>query len=173
MKRNEKEQVVATLQQEFMDVKSAVLLDYKGLNVAEITELRNKLRESEIDFKVIKNTLSKLAAKGTDMEKLESCFIGPTAAAISKTDPVVGIKVLNDFIKSNPKLEFKGAVVEGAYFKKEDVAKLADLPSREVLLAQFLGTLQAPVSTFVRLMSGTISGLLNILNGIKSSKEGN
>ena len=171
MKREEKRSQVEVLKREFENSLSTVLVDYKGLNVAEITELRNKLREASVDFKVVKNTLSKIAAKGTAIDKMSDCFTGPTATVIGKADPVAGIKVLDEYIKTNPKLEFKAAIVEGALISKTDIPQLAKLPSKEVLMGLFLGTLQAPVASFVRVMAGNMTGLLNVLNGIKDSKE--
>ncbi len=173
MKRSAKIKAVEMLHDEFTDIQSSVLLDYKGLNVQEITELRAKLREVDIDFRVVKNTLSIIAAKGTDMELVKDYFKGPTAITISKVDPVAGIKVLDDFIKQNPKLSYKAAVVEGAFVDKDDIAKFANLPSRDVLLGRLLATMQAPVSGLARVLAGNITGLMNVLNGIKDAKEGN
>jgi large subunit ribosomal protein L10 len=170
VKRSEKNSTVEALHEDFKSLTTTVLLDYKGLNVEKISELRNRLREEKVELKVVKNTLSKIAAQKTDLEKLETYFIGPTAITISKDDPVAGIKTLADFIKENPKLEYKAALVEGSFIDKSQIPALAELPSREVLLGRFLGTLQAPVSAFVRVLAGNITGLLNVLNGIKDSK---
>ena len=171
MKRFEKELVVKEMHEDIIEVKSAVLLDYKGLKVSEITDLRRRLREVSVEFKVIKNTLSKRAFVDTDFESINPFLVGPTAAALSRNDPVAGFKVLKDFIKENPKLEYKAAVIQGTLIEKGDIEKYADLPSREVLLGTLLGTMQAPVSGLVRILSGSISGLINVLNGIKESKE--
>jgi large subunit ribosomal protein L10 len=173
VKREDKTKAVELLHDEFISAKSSVLIDYKGLDVAAITDLRSKLREVDIEFHVVKNTLSKIAAKGTAFEKLEPFFKGPTAITLSKKDPVAGIKVLDLFKKEKPVLEYKAAVVDGSLIKKEDISKFAALPSKEVLLAKLLGTLQAPVAGFVRVLAGNITGLMNVLNGIKDSKPGN
>ena len=171
MKRTEKELKVKEIHEEFTEAKSAVLLDYKGLNVAEITDLRRKLREVSVDLKVIKNTLTKLASENTAYDAIKPFLIGPTAAAISKNDPVGGLKILDEFIKANPKLEYKAAVIEGTLVDKTQISKYADLPSRDVLVGMLLGTMQAPVAGFVRVMAGNLTGLLNVMNGIKESKE--
>jgi large subunit ribosomal protein L10 len=171
MKRQDKEVLVSQLHKEFNEAKSAILVSYQGLNVAEITDLRRKLREASVDFQVVKNTMAKIASKGTSIEKMESHFQGPTAAVISKKDPVASIKLLEQFIKENPKLSLKVGMVEGAIFEKQNIMKLANLPSRDRLLAMFIGTMQAPVASFVRVFAGNISGLLNVLNGINKSKS--
>lgn len=171
MKRDEKNQVVEQLRKDFSEAKSTILVDYQGLNVAEITDLRRKLREGCIDLKVLKNTLAIRAAKGTKLEKAEKYFEGPTAVVISKKDPVASIKILEKYSKENPKLVLKVGMIEGSLIEKNILPKLADLPSREVLLGMLLGTMQAPVATFVRLMAATPAGLLNVLNGIKNSKS--
>lgn len=171
MKREEKKQVVEQLRKEFQEAKSTILVNYQGLNVAEITDLRRKLHEGSIDFKVIKNTLAIIAAQGTSVEKAQKFFDGPTAAVISKNDPVSSIKILDNFAKENPKLVLKVGLVEGALFDRQSLPKLATLPSRPQLMGMLLGTMQAPLATFVRMMAATPSGLLNVLNGIKNSKS--
>lgn len=170
MKRVDKEAKVAEIQQNLQSASSAVFLDYRGLNVEEINQLRNKLREVSVEFSVIKNTLTKLAADGTDYESIKEMLKGPTAAAISQGDPVAGFKIIDEFAKENPKLKFKVAVVEGRAIDQAQMANLADLPPKEVLLGQLLGTMQAPVSGLARILAGNITGLLNVMNGIKDSR---
>ena len=170
MKRAEKEAKVSEIHKNLSDASSAVFLDYRGLNVDEINSLRNKLREVSVEFQVVKNTLTKLATDGTPYEAVKDSLKGPVAAAISKGDPVAGFKIIDEFSKGNPKLKFKIAVVEGQTIDQKQMAALADLPPKEVLQGMLLGTMQAPVSSFVRLCAGTIGGLLNVMNGIKDSK---
>lgn len=170
MKRSEKETKVAEIHEELLQASSAVFLDYRGLNVEEITALRGKLRDVSVEFQVIKNTLTKRATEGTEFAAICEYLVGPTAAAISKADPVAGFKVIDEFAKQNPKLKFKVALIEGQMIDQAQMASLADLPSKEVLLGQLLGTMQAPVSGLVRLLSGTVTGLMNVLNGIKDSR---
>ncbi len=171
MKRIEKETKVNQIQAELMDASSAVFLDYRGLNVEKITMLRRKLGDVSVEFHVIKNTLTKRATDGTHYECIKEYLKGPTAAAISKGDPVAGFKIIDEFARQNPNLKFKVAVVGGQTINQEQMIRLADLPPREVLLGKLLGTMQAPVSGLVRLMAGNLTGLLNVLNGLKQSKE--
>jgi large subunit ribosomal protein L10 len=171
VKRIEKEAKVNQIQAVLMDASSAVFLDYRGLNVEKITMLRRKLGEVSVDFYVIKNTLTKRAAAGTIYESLSDYLKGPTAAAISKGDPVAGFKVIDEFSREYPNLKFKIAMVGGQTINQEQMVRLADLPPREVLLGKLLGTMQAPVSGLVRLLAANISGLLNVLNGLKESRE--
>ncbi|MBN1356228.1 50S ribosomal protein L10 [bacterium] len=170
MKRADKVTTIEELHRDFQAVKSAILLDYKGLDVARITELRNRLREENVRFRVIKNTLSIRAAKDTDVGKLEPFFTGPTAVTLSDEDPVAGIKTLDAFIRENPSLKYKVALIEGTLIDKAQISALANLPPRDVLLSKLLGTMQAPVASFVRVIAGNISGLLNVMNGIRQAK---
>lgn len=171
MKRTDKEILVTKLHEDFAEAKSTVLLKFEGVTVEEITTLRRKLRESSVDVKVLKNTLSIIASRGTPAEKLESFMTGPTIAAISKREAVDGIKALEDFLKTTKKLQYKAAVFENALFPANDIAKLAKLPSRNVLLSQLMGTIKAPADAFVRVMSGTVSGFFNVMTAIKDSKS--
>ncbi len=171
MKRIEKEAKVQEIQSDLLSAVSAVFLDYKGLNVKEITQLRRLLSEVSVQFQVVKNTLTRRAAEGTPYEGVKEHIKGPTAAAISKSDPVAGFKIINEFAKTNPNLKFKTAVVGGQIINQSQMLQLADLPPREVLLAKLLGTMQAPVAGLVRILAGNITGLMNVLNGIKNSKE--
>ena len=170
MKRNEKQTKVTEIQNVLQQASSAVFLDYRGLNVAAITDLRNKLRAVAVDFQVIKNTLTRRASEGTDYSGISEHLKGPTAAAISKGDPVAGFKIIDEFTRTNPNLKFKVAVIGGKTINQSQMVKLADLPSREVLLATLLGTMKAPVTAFVRVMAGNLTNLMNVLNGIKESK---
>ncbi|MBN1296599.1 50S ribosomal protein L10 [bacterium] len=170
MKRVEKETKVVGIHEVLLKASSAVFLDYRGLNVEEITQLRNQLRAAKVEFQVIKNTLTRRATEGTRYAAISEYLKGPTAAAISKGDPVAGFKIIDTFARENPKLKFKIAVVEGRAIDQKQMAALADLPPREVLLATLLATMQAPVTSFVRVMAGTLSGLLNVMNGIKDSR---
>lgn len=148
-----------------------MFLDYKGLNVKEITQLRRKLGEVSVQFQVIKNTLTRRAAEGTRYDGVKEHLKGPTAAAISKDDPVAGFKIINEFAKANPNLKFKTAIVGNQIINQSEMLQLADLPPREILLAKLLGTMQAPVAGLLRILAGNITGMMNVLNGIKKSKE--
>ncbi|MET1175905.1 50S ribosomal protein L10 [Paenibacillus amylolyticus] len=127
---------------------TSVVVDYRGLNVAQVTELRKQLREAGIEFQVLKNSLLRRAAAAAELTELENVLTGPTAIAFSVDDVVAPAKILNDFAKKNDALELKGAVVEGRVIGVEEVKALAELPSRDGLLSMLLSVLQAPVRNF-------------------------
>ncbi|NMO97525.1 50S ribosomal protein L10 [Paenibacillus lemnae] len=127
---------------------STVVADYRGLNVAQVTELRKQLREAGIEFQVLKNTLLRRATAAAELTELDEALTGPTAIAFSNDDVVAPAKILNDFAKKNDALKLKGAVVEGRVISTEEIKALAELPSREGLLSMLLSVLQAPVRNF-------------------------
>jgi len=127
---------------------TTVVVDYRGLNVAQVTELRKQLREAGIEFQVLKNSLLRRAAAAAELTELDSVLTGPTAIAFSVDDVVAPAKILNDFAKKNDALELKGAIVEGRVIGVEEVKALAELPSRDGLLSMLLSVLQAPVRNF-------------------------
>ena len=124
---------------------SIVVVDSRGLTVEQDTVLRRNLRESEVEFKVIKNSILRRAAEKAGLEELASSFVGPSAVAFSHEDVVAPAKILNDFAKNAEALEIKGGAIEGAVASKEEIIALASLPSREGLLSMLLSVLQAPV----------------------------
>ena len=144
MNRKEKENVVSDLSRQIEGVKAVVLTNYRGLNVEQMNQLRKRLREEKISYHVVKNTLMKRASKGTDLEKLNGYFEGPTAIAISYGDPALLAKILSEFIKTQPSLEIKAGLIQGRVAPPEEVKALATLPPREVLFAQILGEIQTP-----------------------------
>ncbi|WP_046213355.1 50S ribosomal protein L10 [Paenibacillus wulumuqiensis] len=143
--KQEAVEVVATKLRESV---TTVVADYRGLNVAQVTELRKQLREAGIEFQVLKNTLVRRATESADLTELNEVLSGPTAIAFSKDDAVAPAKILNDFAKTNDALELKGGVVEGRVVSAEEIKALAALPSREGLLSMLLSVLQAPVRNF-------------------------
>jgi large subunit ribosomal protein L10 len=142
LNRREKEQVVSNLHEQIGQLKAVVLTNYRGLNVEQMNRLRMRLREEKISYSVVKNTMMKLASKGTDLEKLYDYFEGPTAVAICHGDPVPLAKILSEFQKAQPALEIKAGLIEGKVTSPEDVKALASMPSREILLSQILGGIQ-------------------------------
>jgi len=147
--------IIATKQQEVEEIAtklresaSSVVTDYRGLNVAQVTELRKSLREAGVEFQVLKNSLVSRAAASAELSDLDAVLTGPTAVAFSKNDAVTAAKILNDFAKKNDALELKGGIVEGRFVDSEQVKALANLPSREGLLSMLLSVLQAPVRNF-------------------------
>lgn len=129
---------------------SAVVIDYMGTTVAQADEMRRKLRAANIDYTVYKNTLIKRAIEGTEFAPLAEVLDGPSAIAISKEDATAPARVLNEIITSFKKMEFKAGIVEGNYFDLEGIKAIANIPSREVLIAKFMGSIQSPVSKAVR-----------------------
>lgn len=134
------------------NAKAVVLVDYRGLTVAEDTELRKKLREAGVVYKVYKNTLLNFAFKGTEFEELSKDLEGPTAVAFGFDDATAPARIINDMAKKMPKLEFKSGVVEGNYYDKDGIKVIATIPSREVLISRLLGSLQAPIANLARVL---------------------
>jgi large subunit ribosomal protein L10 len=134
------------------NAKSAVLVDYRGLTVAQDTELRKKLREAGVVYKVYKNTFLNFAFKGTEYEALSKKLEGPTAVAFGMEDATAPARVLNDCAKTMPKLEFKAGVVEGTYYDEKGIQVIATIPSREVLISKLLGSLQSPITNLARVL---------------------
>lgn len=131
---------------------SATVVDYRGLTVSEDTQLRKTLREAGVQYKVFKNTLIKRAAEGTDFSQLDGFLEGPTAIAVSRDDATAAARILAKFAKTAPKLELKGAVVEGKLYDEKEVQALAEIPSREELLGRLLCSIQSPVTNFARVL---------------------
>ena len=140
-----KKQIVQEIADKLKASKSTIVVDYRGLNVAEVTELRKQLRDAGIEFKVYKNTLTRLAAESAEVAELNSVLTGPNAIAFSNDDVVAPAKILNDFAKKHEALEIKAGVIEGNVASVEEVKALAELPSREGLLSMLLSVLQAPI----------------------------
>lgn len=171
MKIDQKKEIVRGLNEKFSSSAVVILTDYKGLNVAKMNELRRKLRDAEVEYHVVKNTLLRRAAEGTDVALIVDQFTGPSAVAISLADPVAPAKVLSDFAKDNGKLEIQGGVMEGKALTPEGVKALSSLPSREVLLGQLLSALNGVPTSLVRLLNAVPQQMLNVLTAIKDQKE--
>ena len=145
-----KQVVIDEIKAKLEKAESAVVIDYIGITVAEADAMRKNLREANVDYTVYKNTLVKRAIEGTKYEPLADVLEGPSALAISYDDATAPARVLNEAIKSYKKMEFKGGVVEGEFLDKEGIQAIADIPSRDVLIAKFMGSIQSPVSKLVR-----------------------
>ena len=145
--------VVSEIVEKLNNSSSAVVVDYKGLTVAEVTELRKKMREAGVEYKVYKNTLVRRAAQEVGIEQFnDELLVGTNAIAFGYDDPVAPARILKKFIETHPKMQLKMGVVEGEFYDEAKMMELANIPSREELIAKLLGSLKAPVSNFVYLV---------------------
>jgi large subunit ribosomal protein L10 len=167
MNRQEKQQTVESLGEQFRAINSAFLIDYKGLKVVDATELRRKVREINGSYLVLKNTLAKRAAKETKLEQLTPHFQGPTAVAFHPKDVVGLAKLLSDVAKQNPNIAFKAAMVEGKVISTSEIQSLANMPSKEVLLGKLLFLLKAPLQRLATVLNAPVRDLGLVLNQIK------
>lgn len=171
MNLNRKKEITADIHERFSKSKIVIVTDYKGLDVMTMNELRRKLRDVGVEYKVVKNTLLVRASEDTDAALITDYFKGPSAIALAFDDPVSPAKVLTEFAKAHEKLEIKAGVMGGKVLELEAIKALSMLPSREVLLAQVLSTMNAVPTSFVRALSDSPRKLLNVLNAIKEQKE--
>ena len=169
--RPEKASKVAELKDLLTASKGIVLVNYCGLTVAEDTELRAKMREAGVKYMVAKNTFIRIAAKEAGIEGLDSVLEHNTALAFSAEDPVAPAKILNDFSKDHKALELKAGVLDGKVIAVDEVKALAELPSREELLAKLVGSMQAPISGLVNVLQGTIRNFVYTLEAVRQKKE--
>ena len=148
-----KQPIVQEISEQIKDAQSVVVVVYRGLTVAEDTQLRKQLREAGVAYKVYKNTLVNFAIKGTDFESLSDVLEGPNAFAISTTDATAPARVIAKFAKTAPALEIKAGVVEGTFYDADGMKAIATIPSREELLSKFLGSIQSPITNFARVIN--------------------
>ena len=148
--KQQKQVIIDEIKAKLETAQSAVVIDYMGITVEQADAMRKKLREANVDYTVYKNTLMKRAIEGTVYAPLADVLEGPSAIAISAEDATAPARVLNEIIKDFKKMEFKAGVVEGEFYDKAGIEQIAEIPSREVLIAKFMGSIQSPVSKFVR-----------------------
>ena len=152
----QKKQVVAELVETLKNAQAGVLVDYRGISVEDDTRLRAKLREAGVEYKVVKNTLTRFAANEVGYQELDEQLNGPTALAISTTDPVAPAKVISDFAKEVEAIEIKAGFLDGKGITLDEIKTLANTPSREVLIAKIMGSLNSPISKLVRTLQALV-----------------
>jgi len=171
MARKEKEVFVNELTDTLKMNNNFILTDYKGLNVEEMTDLRDKMRKIGCEFKVVKNTLVRLAMKNLNLENLIEYLRGPTAIALEKRDFIAATKTLVDFSREHHNLKIKAGFLEGQVILPGEVESLAKLPSREMLVAQLCQSLQSPIAMFCGVLQGIVRNLVLLLDAIRKKKS--
>ena len=171
---SEKQAIVAELTEKLQNAASGVLVDYKGITVAEDTALRAEMRKNGVEYAVVKNTLTRFAVKTAGLEELSPVLEGTTSLAVSATDPVAPAKVVSDFAKkmNGAKFTIKAGFVDGKVISVDEIKALAELPSKEVLLSMLLSAMQGPVRGLAVSLDATISGLARALQAVADQKAG-
>jgi len=173
MKKEEKRETVQKAEKVIADAKVAVVTDYRGMTVAEMNKLRRKLRESGVEYRVVKNNLAAIAAKNVGKEGLKDLLVGPSAVAFSSTDEVAPAKVIAEFIRTTkPPLTIRGGMLQTRMLSVADVAALAAMPPREVLVARVVGQMKSPLYSLVTVLNGNLAGLTRVLQARKQQLEG-
>ncbi|MBI5444607.1 MAG: 50S ribosomal protein L10 [Deltaproteobacteria bacterium] len=170
MKKGEKEEVVAELREKFQGAQAAILAEYRGLTVAQTGRLRRALEKEGAAYKVVKNTLARIAVDGTDFEVLKDQFRGPLSVVLAYKDAAAAAKVVDVFARENPAFIVKSGALGGKLFGAQDVEALSKLPSREQLLGQLVGVLQGPMRNFLGVLSGVPRSFVQVLHAIQEKK---
>jgi large subunit ribosomal protein L10 len=171
LNKQSKEELIAELAVKLKEAKAAFLADYRGLDVGQANDLRNKLREVGVEYRVVKNTLLRLAAKDTDSACFNEFLNGPTAIALVSDDPVAPAKALVEFAKKNDAFELKAGMLDGKLLAVAEIQALAELPSRDELLAMMLRSMSAPATNFVGVLAAVPRTFVQVLAAIKDQKE--
>ncbi len=167
----EKKEEVRKIGERLKNSPSIVFTEYRGLDVHEMQELRKRLRENNVDYKVIKNTLARIAASNLELEELHEFLNGPTAVASANEDLVAPARVLFNFSKEHEALQLKGGILEGEVIGADRIKSLATLPSQEELVAKLLGNLNGPIAGLVNVLNAPLRGLVGALNAVLDQKE--
>ncbi|PIR55594.1 50S ribosomal protein L10 [Candidatus Peregrinibacteria bacterium CG10_big_fil_rev_8_21_14_0_10_36_19] len=173
LSKQQKEDIVQEMTELMKNAKSIVFADYQGLSVKDLKDLRGKMREKGVNFQVAKKTLIRLSAKnaGLDLEIPNEVLEGPVGAAFSMEDEISAAKLIHDFGKKNKNLKLRGSILEGKVLSIADTKALAQLPSREELVAKFIYVIKSPISGFHGVLNNTIAGFVRALNAVKEQKE--
>jgi large subunit ribosomal protein L10 len=170
--REERSQIIERLEKEFNEAKGIYLTNIDKIDVNKISQLRAELRKNDLTYVVVKNTLARIAAERSGKGEIASFLKGPTGVVIAKNEPTIPAKIIKEFRKTNKDLlDIKAAYVEGAVFNAEQTERLADIPSREVLLSQLLSVLQAPVANLAGALGGILTKFVGTLEAVKNQKE--
>ncbi len=169
-----KQQVVSEIVERFKNAKSVVMVDFKGLTVEEVTALRAKFRAAQVDYVVLKNTLVKRALKELAIEGLDDVLQGPSAFAFAMNDAVSGAKVIKEYMEADKRntMTVKAGLLDGVVMDAKAVRALADLPPKEVLVARLMGSLNAPITNFVGVLSATLRSLVYAVDAVRKQKAG-
>jgi large subunit ribosomal protein L10 len=163
--------VIQELKEGFNRAKTIVFTDYRGLTVADLSDLRSLLREGKFEYKIVKNTLAKIASEGTAVSAAKDAFKGPVGIAISYDEPVLAVKKILEYAKKNDKLKVGIGLIEGSICAAQELKAVADLPPRNVLLSTMAGGFQSPLSKLGWLLNATLSGFVNALEALKNKKS--
>ena len=173
MKKEKKPEAVKKAEKVIGEAKVAVVTDYRGMTVADMNKLRRKLKEAGVEYRVVKNNLAAIAAKNVGKEGLKDLLVGPSAVAFSSTDEVAPAKVLVEFIRmTKPPLTIRGGLLQTRVLSVADVAALAAMPPREVLVARVVGQMKSPLYSLVTVLNGNLAGLTRVLQARKQQLEG-
>ncbi len=170
LSKTEKQKIIDDLSSRFHSVPSVFIVEYQGLKVKEMDVLRRKLRQTNTELRVVKNTLLEKASLGTDIEKMKDLFSGPTAVAICDGESSAAAKVFIDYGKDFPEIRIKGGIFEGEVVDVSRIERIAKLPSRQELISEFVGLLSAPMGNLVGVLEQARSNIVNVLEGLKEKK---
>ena len=171
-KRQARIEKVERLKERLRDAKGLILTEYRGLTVAEITEVRRALRAGAAEYRVVKNSLTQRAADELGIQELARYLKGPTAVAFTSGDPVAAAKILTAFSKKTPVLQVKAGLVDGRVLPREEILAMAELPPREVMVARLMGLMLAPLRGLGAVLSGSLRGIVVGLDQVRQKKEG-
>lgn len=166
----EKQKIIDDLASRFHSMPSVFVVEYQGLKVNEMDVLRKKLRQTNTELKIVKNTLLEKASLGTDVEKMKDLFSGPTAIAICDGESSAAAKVFIDYGKDFPEIKIKGGIFEGEVVDLSRIERIAKLPSRQELISEFIGLLGAPMGNLVGVLEQARSNIVGVLEGLKAKK---